>query len=80
MLSAAVGCGGILMVNFQIEVEHLVEVESVDAGDGHAQRVTDEIAHMMILEESRVLGKNGTLAGLFDVGFQTPSIHLCAPC
>ena len=58
------------MVNFQIEVEHLIEIEGVDAGDGHAQRVADEIAHVMILEEGGILGEDGTLLGLFDVGFE----------
>src|SRR5579864_1728421 len=58
------------MVNFQVEVQHLVEVESIHTGDGHAQRVADKIANVVILEECRVLGKNSTLLRLFDVGFQ----------
>ena len=58
------------MVNFEVEVEHLVEVEGVDAGDGHAQGVADEVAHMVILEEGGILGEDGTLLWLFDVGFE----------
>src|SRR5260221_5347925 len=42
------GLGGILMMNLHVEVEHLVEVEGIDAGDRHAQGVTDKIARMMI--------------------------------
>jgi hypothetical protein len=58
------------MMNFEIEVEHLIEIEGVDAGDGHAQGVTDEIAHVIILEEGWILGEDGTLLGLFDIGFE----------
>ena len=64
------GRGGILMVNLEVEVEHLVEVEGVDAGDGHAQRVTNEIANMMVLEEGGILGKYRALGGFFHVRFE----------
>ena len=50
----AEGGGGrrrVLMVNLQVRIEHLVEIERIDAGDGHAQGVTDKIAHAMVLEE-----------------------------
>jgi hypothetical protein len=59
-----------VVVDFHIEVKHLVEIEGVDAGDGHAQGVAYEIANVMVLEEGRVLGKNRALLGLFDVGFE----------
>ena len=61
VLRAAVGPVESLMMNFQVEVEHLIEIEGVDAGDGHAQRVADEIAHVMILEEGWILGEDGAL-------------------
>jgi hypothetical protein len=59
------------MMNFEIEVEHLIEIEGVDAGDSHAQGVADEIAHVMILEEGWILSEDGTILGLFDIGFES---------
>src|SRR5580704_13657982 len=55
---------------FQIEVEHLVEIESVDPGDGHAQRVANEVTNMMVLDEAGVLGKDCALGRFFDIALQ----------
>ncbi len=64
------GRDGILVVNFEVEIEHLVEIEGVDAGDGHAERVTDEIANVMVFEEGWVLGEDLTFFRLFHVGLE----------
>jgi hypothetical protein len=59
------------VVNFQIEVKHLVEVECIDAGDGRAQGIAHEIADVMILKECLILGKNWTLRRFLDIGLQS---------
>src|ERR1035437_5542426 len=64
------GLSGILMVNLEVEVEHLVEIEGIDAGNGHAQGVADEIANVVVLEEGGILGKNSAFLRLFYVGFE----------
>jgi hypothetical protein len=55
------------MVDFQVEVEHLVKIEGVDASDGHAERVTDEIADVVIFENGGAFGEEGAFIGLLDV-------------
>ncbi len=65
------GLRGILVVHLEVEVEHLVEVEGIDAGDGHAQRIADEIANVMVFEEGGVLEEDLTLVGLFHVGLES---------
>src|ERR1700722_10636301 len=55
---------------FQIEVEHLVEIEGVDPGDGHAQRIADKVTNVVIFHKAGVLGKNRTLARLFHIALQ----------
>src|SRR5579872_1430238 len=64
------GLGGIMVMNFHVEIKHLVEIESIEPGNGHAERVTNEIANVMILEEGGVLGEHLALVRLFDVGFE----------
>ena len=58
------------MVDFHVEIEHLVEVEGVESGNGHAERVANEVANVMVLEECGILGKDLTFIGLFDVGLE----------
>src|SRR5450631_1441807 len=65
------GRSRVLMMHLKVKVEHLVEIEGVDAGNGHAERVADEIANVVVLEECRVLREDSTLVRLFDVGFQS---------
>ena len=48
----------------------MVEVEGIDARDGHAQGIADKIADVVIFEKCRVLGEHGTLLWLFDVRFE----------
>ena len=71
---------GSVMVNFHVEVEHLVEIEGIDAGDGHAQGVANEIADVMVFQEGRVFGEDRTLVGFFARRIRAPSILLCGPC
>jgi len=66
----AEGHGGlrrVLMVYFQIEIKHLIEIKSIDAGNGHAQGIANEGAHMLILDEGCVFGEDRTFLRLFDV-------------
>ena len=61
---------GVVMMDFHVQIEHLIQFEGIESRDRHSQGVADEVAHVVVLEESRILGKDRTLIGLFDVGFE----------
>ena len=61
---------GVVMMDFHVQVEHLIEFEGVESRDRHTPGVADKITHMVVLKESRILGKNGTLVRFLDVGFE----------
>lgn len=42
--------GCVMVVDFHIELEHLIQLEGAESGDGHAQRVAHEIADMVVIE------------------------------
>src|SRR5580704_3470477 len=58
------------MMNLHVEIEHLVEIEGVDSRNGHAQRIADKVAHVMVFENLWTFGKQGALVGLLHVGLQ----------
>src|SRR5258706_12933017 len=57
----------LMMMDLEVQVEHLVQIKSVDAGNGHAQGIADKVPHMMVLENGWRLGEQGTLVRLLDV-------------
>jgi hypothetical protein len=61
---------GLVMVDLHVEIEHLIQFEGIESRDRHTQRVADKITHMVVFKESWILGKNGTLVGFLDVGFE----------
>src|SRR5271166_1731222 len=56
-----------MVVNLKIQVQHLVKIESVHAGDRHAQGITDEVPGVMVFENRRTLGEDGAFVWLFDI-------------
>src|SRR5581483_2874984 len=46
------------------------QVEGVDARDGHAKGIADEIANMVILEKGRIFREQRAFVWFFDVGFE----------
>ena len=58
VLSAETGSPASLVMDFHVGIEHLVEIEDFDASaDGHAHRVANEVAEMVIGEKLFVLGE-----------------------
>ena len=57
-------------MNFQIQIEHLVKIERIHAGNGHAQRIANKIPHVMVLEDRGPLGKQRTLVRFFHVALK----------
>ena len=56
-----------MMMNFEVEIEHLIEVEGIDAGDGHAQGIADEVADVGVPENGGRMREHRTLVGLLNV-------------
>ena len=53
-----------------IEFHHLIHVEGQHASsDGHAHCVAHEVCHVVVLQEVRILGKDGALVRTLDVSF-----------
>jgi hypothetical protein len=61
---------GIVVVDFQVEIEHLVKIKGINSSDSHAQRVTHKIANVMVFQECGIFRKDRTFFGFFDVGLQ----------
>jgi len=55
------GQSGLMMMNFEVEVEHLVEIEGIYAGDGHAQRIANKVADVVVPEDGWTRRKQRTL-------------------
>ncbi|OLE14863.1 MAG: hypothetical protein AUG89_00120 [Acidobacteria bacterium 13_1_20CM_4_56_7] len=60
----------ITVLNFEIEIEHLIQVERIYTCNRHAKRIADEIPNVMVLHERGILRKYCTLFRFFDVIFQ----------
>ena len=56
-----------MMMDLEVQVEHLVQIKSVDAGNGHAQGIANKVPDMVILENCWRLGEQRTLVRFFDV-------------
>src|SRR5579863_8442686 len=54
-------------MDFHIEIEHLIEIEGVDSGNGHAERIADKVADVVVFEDGGAFGEHRTFFGLFDV-------------
>src|SRR5580704_905234 len=59
-----------MMMDLKIEIQHLVEIESVNARDGHAKRIANKVHGMMIFESLGSFREQRTLLWLFHVAFQ----------
>ncbi len=70
MVSELDGHAGVVVVNFQVEIQELVEIKSFHSADRHAHGVTEVVADVVILEKGRILGEDRTLGRILDVGFQ----------
>ena len=58
-------------MDLHVGVEHLVQIKDLDtSADGHAHRVANKIAQMMIADKFFVLGEERTLGRIFDVSFE----------
>ena len=57
-----------MVLHLHVQLHHLVDVEGLDAaGDHHAQRVADEVAGVVILQERGKFGEELALLRHFDV-------------
>ena len=53
---------GLMMVNFHVQIHHLIDVEGFDAATcGHANGVADEIPNVVVFQEFWSIGKNRAL-------------------
>src|SRR6266851_9293848 len=59
-----------MMMHFHVQIQHLIQLESVDAGDCHAQGVANKVTNVMMLQELRPGRQNRTLVGLFHVALK----------
>ena len=67
-------------MGLDIDLHHLVDLVCSDsAGDGHTQRVADEIERMVVLQKFRILTEESALFRVVDVPFELRHPLSCAP-
>ena len=64
------GLACVVVMNFHIQIQQLIQIERLRARDRHAERVANKVAHVVVFQELRMLGKNGALGGLLHIGLK----------
>ena len=71
--------GGVV-VDFQVEVQQLVEIKGFHSADGHAQGVAEVVASVMVFQEADTWRGSGLSVGFLDVIFQGHQALRGGPC
>src|SRR5260370_577890 len=61
---------GSVVMNREIEVEHLVQIEGIHSSNRHTQGITDKITDVMVFENGWAFGEQLTLVRLFHITFE----------
>src|SRR5712691_2133118 len=61
---------GAVVMNLEIEVEHLVQIEGIHSSNRHTQGITDKVTDVMVFENGWAFGEQLTFVRLFHVTFE----------
>src|SRR5215831_3706312 len=58
------------MMDFNVQIEKLIEIECLDSADRHSHGVAKVVTHVMVFDECRILGEDWAFFRILNVALE----------